>query len=479
MSSHTDWLTASATRVPDREALRVGGESWTYRELDRVVWNVARGLSASGLQAGDRVATLLPNGLVAALLPHALLRLGATLVPLNIRLAPSEIEWQLAHARPRFVVSDRTVAAGDARLVSAEEILRFKTASREPRAESRVPEAESPLAIIYTSGTTGRPKGAMLTVGNFHASALASAQVLGVRDDDRWLAVLPLFHVGGLSILFRSAIQGTCAVVHERFDPADVNRAIDREGITMVSVVAVMWERLLDDRGDRPFPPTFRCALLGGGPAAPALLERCERLGVPVAQTYGLTEATSQVATLPPAGPVRRPGAAGRALPGIEIRVQADSGEGEILVRGAVVMKGYFDDPAATDAALRDGWLHTGDIGRMDEEGYLYVLDRRDDLIVSGGENVYPAEVEAALAEHPFVAEAAVIGVPDETWGQRVVAIVRFRDPAPPPDELGLRELCRRRLAGYKVPREITFVTEPLPRTASGKLQRSRLRALE
>jgi O-succinylbenzoic acid--CoA ligase len=272
-------------------------------------------------------------------------------------------------------------------------------------------------------------------------------------------------------------MQGTSAVVHTRFDPGAVNIAIDAEGITIVSLVAVMLERLLDARGDRPFPRSFRCALVGGGPVPRPLLERCVRIGVPVAQTYGLTEAASQVATLLPADAARKIGSAGRALPGTEVRIDGSS-EGEILVRGPTVMRQYLDDPDATAAVLRNGWLHTGDIGRLDDEGFLYVLDRRDDLIVTGGENVYPAEVEDVLTGHPGVEEAAVVGVPDARWGHRVVAVVRLRQGASA-DAGELVAFCRRRLAGYKTPREIRFTGDPLPRTASGKLQRSRVRQLE
>lgn len=457
MSSAADWLAASARRVPDREALRAQGTSWTFAELDAFVSGTVRKLQDAGLRPGDRVASLLPNGALAAALPLAALRLGATLVPINTRLSQPEIDWQLAHCRPRLVVS------GEAQYRHGDSAV-----------QGRPHEAEYPLAIIYTSGTTGLPRGAMLTADNFWHSAQASARNLGVRDDDRWLAVLPLFHVGGLSIVLRSAIYGTGAVVHKRFDAAAVNRAIDVDGVTLVSLVAVLVQQLLDDRGDRPFPPTLRAVLAGGGPVPVALLERCARAGLPVIQTYGLTEAASQVATLAPADALRKIGSAGQPLPGTELRIDG-APEGEILVRGPTVMAGYLDDPAATAAALKDGWLHTGDIGRLDDEGFLYVLDRRDDLIVSGGENVYPAEVEAALLGHPTVEEAAVIGSPDETWGYRVVAVVRFKagQSATP---YALIAHCRERLAGYKVPREVRVAEAPLPRTASGKLRRSLLR---
>ena len=468
MFAPADWLAESARRVPEREALRVSAGAFSYAELDRAASAMALALREQGVIAGDRVATLLPNGVTSALIPHAVLRLGATLVPLNTRLAPAEVEWQVAHVRPRLVVS------------SAEQLRTSRFGREElPDADGGFfePTPEHPLAIIYTSGTTGRPRGAVLTVANFAASARASATNLGVRDDDRWLAVLPLFHVGGLSILLRSAMQGTCAVVHERFDAAAVNRAIDDEGITIVSLVSVMIQRLLDERGDRAFPTSLRAVLAGGGPVPPELLARCARAGLPVVQTYGLTEAASQVATLSPAAASSRVGSAGRPLEGTEIRILGGA-EGEILVRGPTVMAGYFEDPDATSRAIVDGWLHTGDIGRLDGDGYLYVLDRRDDLIVTGGENVYPAEVEGVLAAHPAVEEAGVIGAPDDTWGQQVVALVRLRDGASASPE-ALIAWCRERLAGYKVPRLTRIVDAPLPRTASGKLQRSALRKLQ
>jgi O-succinylbenzoic acid--CoA ligase len=282
-----------------------------------------------------------------------------------------------------------------------------------------------------------------------------------------------------LSIILRSAIYGVAAVVHDEFDAERVNAAIDDKGVTIVSVVAVMLQRMLDVRGDRPYPSSLRCVLLGGGPAPRSLLDRCAAIGVPVVQTYGLTETCSQLATLAPEEALRRPGSAGKALYPNELRIAApaDDGAGEILVRGPVVMAGYANQPDATRAAIVEGWLHTGDIGRIDADGYLYVLDRRDDLIVTGGENVYPAEVEAALLSHHAVAEAGVVGVADETWGQRVVAVVRLESPSTVV-AADLTSHCRDRIAGYKVPREIRVVVEPLPRTASGKLRRAALRAL-
>jgi O-succinylbenzoic acid--CoA ligase len=341
--------------------------------------------------------------------------------------------------------------------------------------------------VIYTSGTTGRPKGALLTYGNHWWSAIGSALNLGTHDDDCWLAILPLFHVGGLSILMRGVIYGVRVIVHDAFDPAAANTAIDHEGVTIVSVVSAMLGRMLDERGDRPYPSTLRCVLLGGGPAPLPLLERCARHGVPVVQTYGLTETCSQVATLAPADALRKLGSAGKPLLPTEVRIErldgsggtAPAGEpGEIVVRGPTVTPGYLGRTDATAAALRDGWLHTGDAGYVDAEGYLYVVDRREDLIISGGENVYPAEVEAILLAHPAIAEAGVTGLADPRWGQVPVAAIVPRPGGPlwgSLDEAAVLAFCAERLARYKVPVRVRFVPA-LPRNAAGKLLRRELR---
>ncbi len=335
-------------------------------------------------------------------------------------------------------------------------------------------------SIMYTSGTTGRPKGAMLTHGNVWWSAVGSALNLGLHADDRWLACLPLFHVGGMSIVIRGAIYGMACVVHERFDVAAANRAIEDDGVTLVSVVSVMLQRMLDARNGQKYPPHLRVVLLGGGPAPRPLLEACAGMEVPVVQTYGLTETASQVVTLAPEDALRKLGSAGKPLLPAEVRLEHEgrtvaSGEvGEVLVRGPMVTTGYLGRPEETARALAGGWLHTGDLARMDDEGYLYILDRRSDLIISGGENVYPAEVEAVLLSHPAVQEAGVIGTPDQQWGQVVVATVVLT-PGATVTEAELLSFCTHRLARYKLPRHVSFATS-LPRTAAGKILRRELR---
>lgn len=494
-----DWLAYRATSGPERCALIAGGYEWSFADLDADVTRTARRLAARGVCGGDRVAMLLHNGPSAVMLAHAARRLGAILVPLNTRLGEDELAWQIADAAPRvIVVEPRTqeVIGGLLRGRSELAVVNTGAGAHAPgsaafdgdEADVELRTAHSPrdpLALIYTSGTTGRPKGAILTAGNFWWSAIGSALNLGTQVDDRWLACLPLFHVGGLSILMRSAIYGIATIVHDGFDATAVNRAIDNERVTIVSVVAVMLQRMLAERNGKRFPPTLRCVLLGGGPAPASLLEESVSLGVPVAQTYGLTESCSQVATLAAADALRKVGSAGKALYPNELRIgsersgKASDGGGEILVRGPIVMAGYWGRAEETSRTIVDGWLHTGDVGRLDDEGFLYVLDRRDDLIVTGGENVYPAEVESVLLAHPHVMEAGVVGADDERWGKRVVAIVRLADDtSSTTGSESLRAHCRARLAGYKVPSEVVIVEAALPRTASGKLRRAELREL-
>lgn len=483
------WLAQRAAAAPGRQALLCTGASWTFGQLDGWATATARRLAALGARPGDRVALLMGNSPEFVALLHAAPRLEIALAPLNTRLAAPELAWQLADAGARLLIYDDANAALaiDARAglaagfqaASVAELMAQRQADTELLSTI---DLDAVFTIIYTSGTTGRPKGAMLTYGNYWWSAVGSALNLGTHADDRWLAMLPLFHVGGLSIVVRAAIYGIPLVLLRAFDPAEANRAIDEDGITIVSVVSTMVRRMLDARGAAAYPAALRCLLLGGGPAPQPLLEACAARGLPVAQTYGLTEAASQVATLAPADALRKLGSAGQPLLPTMLRIERDGSPaasgavGEIVVRGPTVMRGYMNRPEATAEALRAGWLHTGDLGYLDEEGFLYVVSRRSDLIISGGENVYPAEIEATLLEHPAVAEAAVVGLPDADWGQApAAAVVLHAGAAAAPAEL--IAFCRARLAGYKTPRLVRVVAG-LPRNAGGKVQRDQLREL-
>ena len=443
------------------------------------------------------MALLAANGLPYVALVHALTRLGAILVPLNFRLKLQELSWQIRDVHASLLVCDTDYANLAQEIIGAVPQLPLATLAAISNSGETVisdlPENDVPLrplidlnapqAIIYTSGTTGQPKGAIITYGMQWWNAIGSALNLGHNPDDRWLACLPLFHIGGLSILMRSVIYGISVMVHKKFDSAIINQAIFEDKITIISVVAIMLQRMLDDletsAGRASYPSTLRCILLGGGPTPYPLLEQCMLHNVPVVQTYGLTEACSQAVTLSPADAMRKIGSAGRPLSPVQLRIMhgdrpAFPGEsGEIFLKGPTITPGYINRPEATSQAFQDGWFATGDIGYLDNDGYLYVLDRRADLIISGGENIYPAEIESVLQSHPAVEEAGVCGQTDPQWGQVPIAVVVLKSGR----KVSVEELLSytaQKLASYKQPRAIYF-TKQLPHTSSGKLIRREL----
>ena len=425
-----EFLSRSAGRRPDATAVAAAGQELTYAQLETRVARVAGRLRALGVGEGSRVATTLPAGLEFVVLMHSAWRAGAALVPLNTRLTAAELRLQREAAAAQLEVAE-PLEPGEAMA---------------PRAAL---DPESAATVVFTSGTTSRPKAVEHTVANHLASALASGKNLGVEPGDRWLCVLPLFHMGGLTIPIRSAIYGTAAELHPGFEEAAVLDALASGRVTLVSLVPTMLRRLVECGLERP--PGLRAALLGGGPIPRDLLDWARETGFPAMPTYGMTETTSQIATA-------RPGElAARPLAGVDLRI-ADGGE--ILVRGPQVSGG---------ALAADGWLHTGDRGHLDEHGRLHVEGRIADTIVTGGENVACAEVEQALLSHPGVSDAAVAGVPDPEWGQRVEAWVVT--DASPDDVLAH---ARRLLAGYKLPKALHTV-DALPRNAAGKLERARL----
>ncbi len=455
------------------------GNEYTFAQVNRLA-SMISGLiqDHSQLQPGDRVGILMPTCLSFALTVLTLMRMRVVIVPLNLRLTTSELRWQVENAGCQLVLCDPSTIAQAAGLGVAALELRQQHLSEAPSEynEFGALNLADDFAIIHTSGTSGRPKATVLSYGNIYHSALASARTLGTWPSDRWLCVLPLYHVGGLSIILRSLIYGTAVELLPAFDVDEVNRTLCDKPISIVSLVPTMLQRLLDAK-KRAWNPQLRLVLLGGEAAKPSLIEHCLAEAIPVAASYGLSEASSQVATALPQQLRDKTGTVGKPLPFTQVRIADEGGEtlaadapGEVLVKGATVMRGYHGDAPATDRALRAGWLHTGDIGYLDADGDLFILQRRSDLIISGGENIYPAEVEATLRLHPALDDALVFALPDEQWGQRVAALVQLKKGKTVAAN-ELIDFARQHLARYKVPREFAFAE--LPSSASGKVMRS------
>lgn len=437
-----NWLAQRSQSCPDRTALIADGAEMTYGELEAEATWVARRLAAHGVRRGSVAALTMQPRREQVVLIHALMKVGAQLLPLSPRLTPAERAAIVAAEEPIVDLDDPgelTQTEADMPLLGEHDM-------------------DAVCARVPTSGSSGVPTPVGLTYGNFLWSAVGSGFNIGVDPADRWLCCLPLSHIAGLSIVMRSVIYGTTAVLHEGFDVDRVAASLERDGITVLSLVTTMLTRLLEAGADLSGP---RAILVGGGPVPKEPLEEALGRGATVVQTYGLTETCSQVTTLSPADARRKLGSAGRPLMTTHLRIQ----DGEILVQGPTV---------APDRLDADGWLHTGDLGHIDDEGFLYVEDRIDDLIVSGGENVVPSEVEEVLLRHPEVVEAAVVGREDPEWQQAVTAVVVLGDGASAGPE-DLRRHCAEALAGYKVPKRIELAAA-LPRTPSGKLMRRALR---
>jgi len=482
MTVMPNWLKQRAFLTPERTAIRDGERTKTFAELHEAAASWARRLAGAGVKEGDIVAVLMKNSVEMIEIVHALFFLGARALLQNVRLTSYELAWQLEDSGARFVIADDDFAGrfgGDGRVIAVSALAAF---AEEDAPLKETHHLDETATIMYTSGTTGTPKGVLQTYGNHWWSAVGSALNLGLHEHDCWLAAVPLFHISGWSIAMRSVIYGMPMQLQTSFDAKAANALIMDGKVTVMSVVAAMLQRMVAELGTVRYPDTFRCMLLGGGPAPQPLLEACKEKGIPVYQTYGMTETASQIVTLAPEYSLTKLGSAGKPLFPAELRIVRDGKTaapyeaGEIAVKGPNVTKGYLHRPEATEQAIRDGWFYTGDIGYVDEEGFLYVLDRRSDLIISGGENVYPAEIEAALLAHPDVEEAGVTGMEDETWGQVPCAFVKLKQGAAA-DEDKLKAFCRSRLAKYKVPARIYFVPA-LPRNAAQKLLRRELKTL-
>jgi fatty-acyl-CoA synthase len=445
-----------ARNTPERVAIDDGERLWTYAELDTRSEELA-----AGFGHGDRIATLTASSAEHVATFFACAKAGAILLPLSWRLSPHELAFQLDDAEPSLLLATDELADLADEAVSLASV----SPARQPGPSTTVllgPAPEDPLLLIYTSGTTGRPKGALLTHANCFWTNLSFDLATGVRPEDVVLQVLPQFHVGGWNVQALLAWwKGATVVLEREFEPARALRLIEEKRVTtMMGVPATYLFMASDPSFEAADLASLRLAVVGGAPMPQALLETWQRRGVELVEGYGLTEAAPNVLY------------AGKPYPHVDVSLSDD---GELLVEGPNVFPGYWRNPDATaEAFTADGKLRTGDIAERDDEGNYRIKGRLKELVISGGENVYPAEVEAVLQEHPAVVEAAVVGRPDERWGEVCVAFVVLRGHA---TEAQLIEHCRERLARFKVPKAVRFV-ESLPRSGMNKVLKDELRVL-
>lgn len=477
-----DPLRRRARSDPEAVAVETSAGELSFAALNARADTLAGALARGGIRPGDLVATLLPPGPDAIASLFAAGRAGAAAAPLHAGRTMHELHAAVAVAPPRVVlVAPELRHAADALHLP----LVQTGALAEVAPPDIFPSFEEAAFILWTSGTSGRPRAVRLSGAALLASARATRERLDLREEDRWLASLNLAHVGGLAMAVRAIVMGNRVILRERFDGKEVASLLEEGRATHASLVPTMLRRLLDAHGERDAPEAVRCLLIGGDHAPGDLLRRALARGWPLALTYGLTEASSQVCTAPPALVREKPGTAGPPLSGVEVRIAED---GEILVRGATMADAVLGEMGPlTD---EEGWLHTGDAGRLDEDGHLWVTGRLSERIVSGGVNVDPTVVEETLRAFPGVREAAVVGVPDHEWGERVVAAIEWEtddvlvhrpleaSESPGRPHAARREAldahCRERLSAPFRPRR--FAEMRLPRNANGKVDRARVR---
>jgi len=478
------WIEGHARISPGAIAIRFGGEDISYAQLARRVTRAAAALTGLGVRRGAAVAYLGLNHPLVLVLLFACARLGAMLTPLNWRLAPREHARVLADCPPRVLFVEPAFAAHAAAIKGATPATGLSVLDEDgagsPACEG---DEDSPLLLCYTSGSTGAPKGVVLTQRAILWNALNSAHMHDLTSQDRVLTTLPLFHVGGMNIQTTPALHaGASVTLHAKFDPEATLEVIERERITLTVLVPAQLTALMAlPRWKRADLSSLRVISTGSTIVSEAFVRKVSECGVPVIQVYGSTE-TCPIATYGRAADaLRKAGSAGAPALHCELKVVdtdgaelPPGGNGEILVRGPNVATGYWNAPAETARAFVDGWFRSGDVGHFDDEGHLYVVARKNDMIISGGENIYPAEVENVLLECPAIEEACVVGRPDERWGEAVVAAVVLK-PGHRLTEAEALALFEGNIAHYKRPREIRFVAQ-LPRSALGKVQREAVR---
>jgi len=479
------WIERHARFAPGAAAIRFDGAAISYAELARRIRCAAAVLADSGVARGDAVAYLGLNSPAELVLLFACARLGAMLVPLNWRLAPPEHARVLADCPPRLLFVEPAFTEHARAIEGAARATGIDALDRDC-AGSRVPEGDenSALLLCYTSGSTGAPKGVVLTQRALFWNAVNSTHMHDLTSADRVLTTLPMFHVGGMNIQTLPALHaGACVTLHAKFDPAATLEALERERITLAVLVPAQLDALMQlPRWASADLSSLRMITTGSTIVSEGFVRKASGRGVPVIQVYGSTETCPIAAYVRVADALRKAGSAGAPALHCEVKVVDEAGaelpaggDGEILVRGPNVASRYWNAPGETAQTFVDGWYRSGDVGHFDAEGHLYVVSRKKDMIISGGENIYPAEVEGVLLECPAIEEACVLGRPEERWGEAVVAAVVLK-PGRRMSEAEVRALFEGRIARYKHPREVCFL-ERLPRSALGKVQKDAVRA--
>jgi len=479
METLPNFLVERVRLTPNRIAVvKPNDEQCTFKELYDEVLQFAGRLSSIGIRQGSHVAVLMSNSYEMIVTAHALHLIGAVIIMMNTRLSQQEWEYQLEDSETDYVLTNLpSVSFKKIKVYSFSELQK-----RTPNAFDiqKIVRSEDVATMMYTSGTSGAPKAVIQTYSNHWSSAIASVLNLGFKEDDAWLICLPMFHVGGLSTLYKSAIYGMKVVLVEKTEARLIAKAVQKHQVTIVSVVTKVLTDLVTLYTNQEYTHSLRCVLIGGGPAPLPILKNSMKINLPVYQTYGMTETSSQIVTLAPEYMLSKVGSAGTALYTCELKIinqdkEASPNEiGEIVVKGPNVSKGYYKRESSS---FKDGWLYTGDMGYVDEDGFLFVVDRRSDLIISGGENIYPAEIEEVIVAHENVLEVGVTGKDDPKWGKVPVAfVVLHKNTTVSKEEL--IQFCKEKLASFKVPKEIYFV-ESLPRNAANKLLRRKLLELQ
>lgn len=463
-----NWLLKQAATQPNQIAIDDGNERLSFAELKKQV-EVLVG-KINHLNPGSRVGLLATNTLMSYKLALAIMCSGRTIVWLNWRLAGEELERQIKDSGLQLCLVEnslwRSGMTDPFKSYSA-----FLITSADPGELIPVFRSNWVASIMYTSGTTGKPKGVLQTFGNHFYSAVSSALNLGLSSADKWLCVAPIFHISGFSIIMRGLIYGMTVRLVEKFSAEEIERILANETVTIMSVVPFMLKKLIQQQNktNTHYNSAFRCMLLGGGTIDRETLEICLQRSIPVVQCYGMTETCSQIVALRSADALLKLGSVGQPLFSTQLKLSKD---GEILLKTPALTPGYLNLPDKLPSKMIDGWYRTGDIGHLDKEGYLYIDGRADEMLISGGENIFPQEVEQVYQRYPQINEVAVVGQNDSVWGQVPVAFV-VSDRRLSPTKLmnyGYEHLAR-----YKVPQHYIFVSE-LPKNASGKIRRFMLR---